>query len=362
MTVRPTLPATPKRRARVALVMPVRNEEAAVDETMAAVFKSSRLPDEIVVADAMSTDATIEKLRTWTDRGVPLRIVPNSTIYCGGGRNVAARSSDCDVIVIVDFGNPLFPDYIAEMVRPFEEQDGIDVTMGILVPLMHTPFEECMGKIYYDENIMLCNYTLAQKEALLPKVLLPGGGCIAMTRAFLDKMGGYPEWLARSQDRLFSRKAHCMGVRIAVAWDAYCYNHVRSNARQVWRMAFGWARCNGQSRYLRKHMIKAALFYGLLAGLLAASPAYPLTALGAIGLFAAYVAKAGYRRLVRVDGGIKRVSYLWHVPALLVAGDVGTVVGHLVGWYEWFTRADYRQAYFAYVKGCPPESLHVVER
>jgi hypothetical protein len=234
--------------------------------------------------------------------------------------------------------------------------------MGILVPLMHTPFEHCMGTIYYDDNILLRNFTLAQKQALLPKVLLPGGGCIGMTRAFLERIGGYPEWLARSQDRLFSRKAYAMGVRIAVAWQAYCYNHVRSDARQVYRMAFGWGRCNGQSRYLRKHVLKAVPLYSALAGLLAASPTYPLAALGAIALFAAYVAKAGYLRLVRVDGGIQHPSYLWHVPALLVAGDMGTIVGHLVGGYEWFTRTDYRQAYYAYVEGCPPELLKVVER
>lgn len=351
-----------RRRVRVALVMPVRNEEEAVDETLAAVFKSTRLPDEIIVADALSTDATLVRLKVWQDRGVPLKVVSNASLYCGGGRNAAARHTDCDVIVIVDFGNPVFPGYIEEMVRPFEEQDGIDVTMGILVPLMRTPFEHCMGTIYYDENILLRQYTLAQKEALLPAVLLPGGGCIGMTRRFLDAMGGYPEWLARSQDRLFSRKAHCLGVRIAVAWDAYCYNHVRSNAVQVWRMAYGWARCNGQSRYVRKHLLKVVPFYGLVAALLGWSVVQPLAALAAGGLFMAYVAKAGYRRLIRVDGGLLQASYLWHVPALIAAGDLGTIAGHAVGWFEWFTQPELRRAYYDYVKGCPPAMLHVVER
>lgn len=354
--------ATKWRRVRVALVMPVRNEEDAVDETMAAVFESTRLPDEIIVADALSTDATVQRLRAWQDRGVPLRVVTNSSLYCGGGRNVAARHTDCDVIVIVDFGNPVFPRYIEEMVRPFEDRAGIDVTMGILLPLMRTPFEHCMGVVYYDQNILLRDQTLAQKQALLPAELLPGGGCIGMTRRFLDAMGGYPEWLARSQDRLFSRKAHCRGVRIAVAWDAYCYNHMRGNAREVYRMAFGWARCNGQSRYVRKHLLKALPFYGVIAGLLAWAPLQPLAALGAVSLFMAYVAKAGYRRLIRVDGGIQRACYLWHVPALLAAGDLGTIVGHAVGWYEWFTRPELRQAYYAYVEGCPPGTMHVVER
>ena len=56
------------------------------------------------------------------------------------------------------------------------------------------------------------------------------------------------------------------------------------------------------------------------------------------------------------------VSVLRIVPALLVAGDVGTVLGHVVGWYEWFTRPDYRRAYYDYGKGCPPDQLHIIER
>lgn len=351
-----------RRRLRVAVVMPVRNEESAVDETMAALFASTRLPDEIVVADAASTDGTLDRLRAWEGRGVPIRVVPNPTIYCGGARNIGARHTDCDLIVIVDFGNPVFPRYVEEMVRPFEERDDVDITMGILLPLMRTPFEECMGKVYYDENIRLQKMTLEQKQALLPEVLLPGGGCVAMTREFLLNMGGYPEWLARSQDRLFSRKAHSLGARVMVAWDAHCYNHVRSNPRQVYRMAFGWARCNGQSRYVRKHFVKASAFYSLVAAMLAAIPFHAAFALGAAALLAGYFFKAGWRRLLRVDGRIRHASDAWHVPALLIAGDMGTIAGHIVGWYEWFTRPEFRRAYWEYVEGCPPELLQVLEQ
>ncbi len=349
-------------RRRVALVMPVRNEEAAVDETMAAVFASTRLPDEIIVADALSTDGTVGRLKSWADRGVPLRIVPNPTLYCGGGRNAAIRATDCDVILIVDFGNPVFPEYIEEMTRPFEESADVDLTMGILIPLMRTPFEHCMGVIYYDENIALGELSPSQRQALLPEVLLPGGGCIGMTRRFWEDMGGYPEWLARSQDRLFSLKAWCRGARTVVAWDARCYNHVRRDAWGVYRMAFGWARCNGQSRYLRRHLLKALPFHGLVAGLLAASAWYPASMLGALALLVGYTGKAGVRRLLRVDGRIERPVYLWHCFTILVAGDLGTIAGQAVGWAEWFVRREYRQRFWDYLRGVPPSRLHVLER
>jgi cellulose synthase/poly-beta-1,6-N-acetylglucosamine synthase-like glycosyltransferase len=351
-----------QRRRRVALVMPVRNEAAAVDETMRAVFASTRLPDEIVVADAMSTDDTVRRLEPWRGRGVPLKIVPNPTIYCGGGRNAAIRATDCEVVVIADFGNPMFPDYIEQMVRPFEADAGVEVAMGILLPLMRTSFERCMGMIYYEDNLRLRELTPEQKHALLPEVLLPGGGCIAMTRRFWERMGGYPEWLARSQDRLFSLKAYCHGARVTVAWDAYCYNHVRGDVRSVYRMAYGWARCNGQSRYLRKHLLKAVPLYALIVALLALAPISAAAPVLALALAAFYLIRSGYRRIVRVDGGIRCASYLWQAPAIIVGGDLGTIFGQAVGWFEWFSRPALRTAFRDYIRGCPPGRLHVVER
>ncbi len=346
----------------VALVMPVRNEADVVDETMQAVFSSTRLPDEIIVADALSTDDTLEKLKAWENKGVPLKVVKNPSIYCGGGRNVGFKETDCEVILIADFGNPMLPGYIEEMVRPFEEQQDVDVTMGILQPLMTTDFEHCMGLLYFDENIKLKDYSQEQKEALVPDVLLPGGGCIAMTKHFWAKMGGYPEWLARSQDRLFSLKAYCSEAKVVVAWDAYSYNHVRNCAKDVFKMAYGWARCNGQSRYIRRHMLKAVPFYSLLLSLVFISYFSLLSLVAFFIILTLYVLKSGGKRLIKIDGRIKKPIYLWHLTKILVAGDVGSIVGHVVGWFEWFFKEKYRKQFWDYMNSCPKDKLHIVER
>jgi len=73
--------------------MPVKNEERSVGPTLDAVFASTRLPDEIVIADGQSVDRTLERVEAYTGRGVPIRVVPNPQIFAGAGRNHAAAES-----------------------------------------------------------------------------------------------------------------------------------------------------------------------------------------------------------------------------------------------------------------------------
>ena len=350
------------RRLRVALVMPARNEEEAVGPSLDAVFASTRLPDEIIVADGQSTDGTVARLRAYQNRGIDLRIVANPSRFSGGGRNIAIRHSTADVIVFVDFGNPMRPDYIEAMVRPFEESEDVDLVMGILLPLIETEFEHCLAAVQYYDNLKIPEYTREQKEALVPRVLLPGGGCIAVTREVYERLGGYPEWLHRSQDRLFSRKAYGMHVRVAVAWDAYTYNHLRKNVREVYDSSYTWGRGCGQSRYLRKRAIRMAVFYGTIAGLFAAAWWWWPAGLAAVLLLAAYFHRAGWKRLLQLDGGRTSLRRLGTVVSIVVARDLGDVVGHLVGWVEWFRVARYRKLFYEYTRGCDQKLLHVIER
>src|SRR5262245_12084879 len=110
---------TPKLRATV--VMPVRNDAWSVAATMEALFAQTRLPDEIVVADGCSTDDTVARLEAFGNRGVPLRVVRNESIFCGGGRNVATRAASHDILITLDLGNRPDPQWLESMVRPFEE-------------------------------------------------------------------------------------------------------------------------------------------------------------------------------------------------------------------------------------------------
>ena len=346
-------------RLTVALVMPVRNEETVVEKTLDAIFASSRLPDEIVIADGMSTDRTVERIKAYQGRDVPVHVVQNPTIYSGGGRNRAIASTACEVILVADFGNVIQPDWIAEMVRPFEESEDVDMVAGMMRPLVTSDFEHCMAAIHYHDEYMLTRYTAAKRESLVPSEIAPGANSLAMGRRVWERVGGFPEWLHRAQDKLFSRKAACLGARVYVAWNAAIAHHMRSTPRQVFKQLFSYGRGTGRSRYIDSHFVKLAAFYGLVVALAMASVfAGGLGIAGAL-LLAAYYYRSGLRKVMIVDGGLKKTRYLWLTAAVLFPRDFGTLLGHPLGWYEWFFVPKYRMLFWRYMEGCDSRRLRL---
>ncbi len=350
------------RRVKVALVMPVRNEENSVDATMAAVFASTRLPDEIIVADGMSNDRTVEKIMAYRRGDTDLRVLPNPTLFAGGGRNIGVRNTSCEIILLADFGNLLDSRWIEEMVKPFEERDDVDIVAGMFRPLVKSDFEHCMAAINYFHDYVLDRYTAEEKTALVPKVVLPGGLSIGMTRKIWEKAGGFPEWLHKAQDKLFSRKAHCVGARVCVAWNAFIFHHMRRTAKDIFMQLFLYGRGNGQGRYVDRHFLKLAAFYGLLLGLIASARTVPVAGAAALVLFAVYIYRSGIRKVVMVDGGLKHLRYLWIATTVLISRDLGSLLGHAAGWGEWLLVPRFRRLFREYAKGCDGGRLHILAR
>lgn len=341
--------------------MPVRNEEESVDATMNAIFSSTRLPDEIIIADGMSDDGTVARFMAYRGRGIDIRIVPNPAIYSGGGRNAGVRESSGDLVILADCGNPVAANWIEEMARPFEEQQEVDIVCGVFEPLVSGDFEHCLAAIQYSHNYLLADYSDEQRNALIPRVLLPGGGTIAMTRATFDAVGGYPEWLHRAQDKVFSRKAYALGMRVVVNWHARIVHHMRSTPAEVFRLTFEYGRGNGRSRFVNRHFFKLAGFYGSLLGLVAGAAITYWSLFIAIVALLAYTVHSGLRKVIRKDKGLKKLKYLWMTPAVLWPRDLGVLLGHVLGWLEWYIVPRYRRLFTKYMQGGDPARLPVLE-
>src|SRR3989304_9805421 len=106
---------------KVSLIIPARNEEDSVKETLESVFNQTKRPAEIIVADGCSTDRTVELIRSFARRGIPIEIVPNEKILPGAGRNAAIEKARYKPIAATDFGVLLDAHWLEEIIRPFEE-------------------------------------------------------------------------------------------------------------------------------------------------------------------------------------------------------------------------------------------------
>ena len=79
----------------------------------ADIAAQTRVPDEIVIVDNLSTDGTQEFLSEWATNCPTVKV---HEVKCGAaqGRNIAIRLSENDHIVSTDMGVRLDPEWFAE--------------------------------------------------------------------------------------------------------------------------------------------------------------------------------------------------------------------------------------------------------
>lgn len=338
--------------------MPVRNEAAQVDSTMTAIMASTRIPDEIIIVDGMSDDATKALFEAWRECDAPVRVIDNPNRFSGSGRNLGAAASTGDVLVFADCGNPISREWIYEMVRPFAEHEATDIVCGVFEPMVTNAFEHCVACIHYPTNYRMHDLDSDQKQALKPAVVLPGGGAIAMRRTTFDTVGGYPDWLHRAQDKLFSRKAYALDKRVFVSWKARMAHHMRSTVQDVFQLTFDYGRGNGRTCFLNMHFLKLTAFYGVIClFLVLSSIGYNLFFPAAMLLLAWYYWHAGLRKIIEQDGRIVSFKMAWYALLILFPRDMGILTGHLVGAIEWLLLPRFRSAYRSYLAECNPEKI-----
>jgi hypothetical protein len=77
-------------------------------------------------------------------------------------------------------------------------------------------------------------------------------------------------------------------------------------------------------------------------------------------LLAAYYYRAGLRNVVTVDRGLKKIGCIWLAAAVLFPRDAGTLLGHLVGWFEWCFVPEYRVLFWRSMEHCDRRALRVL--
>jgi GT2 family glycosyltransferase len=332
--------------------MPVRDAEHEVDATLEALFAQTRLPDEIIIADGGSRDGTRERIARWAGGAVPLRILPNPTRFAGGGRNVATAASRCEVIANLDFGNLAEPDWLEEMVRPFDEDPSVEFVTGVHVPTLDSPFQRVCAAVVYTDNLMLPTMTLEDVTRKVGARFIPGG-IVAYRRTLWERAGGYCEWAHKGQDRLFGRRVREIQGRIAISLRAVVRHHMASSLVSLMDRHFHYQLWAARMGLESPGMIRLASLYlfVLLVGL--AMTALPATWVVLAVLAVPYVDRRAWRKLRRVAAA-RSISFgprEWALaPLVLVAADLAMVGGFAIGSLDRLLRRRWRRRTRAYLE------------
>ena len=113
--------------AAAALIVRCFNEEATIGRLLTGVMRQTRVPDEIIVVDSGSTDATVSIASAFDVRIVA---IPPEEFSFGRALNVGIAASSADLVVAASAHvYPVFDTWIERLLEPFEE-DGVALTYG----------------------------------------------------------------------------------------------------------------------------------------------------------------------------------------------------------------------------------------
>ena len=306
----------------IAVVVTVLNEADNLDGLLGSLRDQTHQPDEVVVVDGGSTDGTWEALERWRSSRLPLTALraPGSNI--SRGRNLAIGRAASEIVAVTDAGVRMDPDWLANLVTPFESSDPPDVVSGFFLADPRSIFELALGAT-----------TLPGRDEIEPASFLPSSRSVAFRRAAWQTVGGYPEWLDYCEDLVFDLALRQAGCRFVWAPAALVHFRPRPSVCAFFKQYFRYARGDGKALlWTRRHAIRYGTYLGAPA-LLRATSAHPLALalLSAAGL--AYCWRP-YRRLWPSLTGLERADRLVAlglVPFLRFVGDLAKMLGYPLG-------------------------------
>lgn len=115
----------------VSVIVPCRNEEERITSLLEALVVQSYPIDktELVIADAMSTDLTAERINDFARRHPALRVkmVENTRQTIPAGLNMAIKAATGEIIVRLDAHSVPYPDYVRRCVEAIQAGKGENV-------------------------------------------------------------------------------------------------------------------------------------------------------------------------------------------------------------------------------------------
>jgi len=209
---------------KISVIIPVKNEEGSIKDLLDSLLDQTHKPDEIVITDGGSKDATVKIIEEYIARGYPIKLIKTTHAYPGKARNLAVESSSYELIAMTDAGIKLDKNWLKELLRPLEEGHDLDVVYGNYEPVTDTFFKECLA-------IAFVPAPRAVSGALMRLHFIASS---LMKKKVWRSVGGFPDFRA-AEDRIFMEKVGEGSFRIAFAPAAKVMWNIPSDFRSVFR-------------------------------------------------------------------------------------------------------------------------------
>ncbi len=326
----------------VAVVITVRNDPVGCAVTLGSLAGQTRRPDEIIVVDGGSNDATLRVLSQYQNSLPQLQIVQAPGANIARGRNIGTQATDCEIIATTDAGCRAEPDWLERLLAPFQDDRKAEFVAGFYRVESQTLLEAVVGLATMR----------GQLDAVNEQEFNPSARSLAYTRLLWERAGGWPDWVYYSEDTLFDHKIRRMEARWRFAGDAVVHWRPRRSLWGIAKQFYNYGTGRGHTR------IDAGSFvYNLRnAGMVLVDGAGCFWSLWALVPFWALVGYfyvwAFHRKALRIAQRTKRVAgyplclvIMWVV---LLSNTMGFVVG---SWQRYKRRDRFQHRTEAYLAG-----------
>jgi glycosyltransferase involved in cell wall biosynthesis len=300
----------------VSVICTVRNEAGSIGPLVDGLLDGTRQPDEVVIADAGSTDGTREIVakRAAADGRVQLLDVAGNR---SRGRNAAIAAAHGPVIACIDGGCVPEPEWLERLAAPFAS--GAQWVGGFYRP-RGTVRSVCIG----------LTMVFVLEEARAPG-FIPSARSMAFTKQVWGGVGGFPEHLEVSEDTAFDEALAAAGVPMVFAPDAVVGWSPPRTLHAEFRVLFAWSHSDGRAgirtwgyqRSIQTLALSALAVVGLAVWDLRLAP------LGLVPLAGLMVRQTRYK--YRWARGLTK--YYW-IPVAWAVGLVARSLGFVAGWWE----------------------------
>ena len=186
----------------ISICITVLNEEGSIGKLLDSLLGGSKKANEIVIVDGGSADKTVEIIRHYQKRysGIKLIIEKSSRAKA---RNIAVDIAKGEIIAMTDAGCVADPDWILNIVKPFETGK-VDVVAGFYSMQGSRPPQKAMS-IFMGVTPRKFNQSF-----------LPSTRSMAFTKEIWERVGGFPEnTKGTAEDTIFNLRLIKNGARIS---------------------------------------------------------------------------------------------------------------------------------------------------